>query len=223
MAVLGWALVPVFGGAALDPAAAGAAVIIDVATLVAALPEIPRWAWVGGAALAWVPGLRARLSPSARAWLPHRGAAFFLLCVAVVSLRTASPQVGWVAWSGPRQPEVLSVSHDGSACVRAPAASAARWRTRLQAAGASRLSGVQQPHRRSVQDPASVAWVAAVSRAPSGRGVPACSLPAQAEVRGALQACSSFSSSPTARRPDGGALECWSERLGAWRPAPIQS
>lgn len=223
MAVLGWALVPIFGGVALDPAAAGAALIIDVASLAAALPEFPRWAWVGGATLAWVPGLRARLSSRARAWLPHRGAALFLLCVAGVSLRTAPPQPGWVAWSGPRQPEVLSVSLDGAACVRAPTASAARWRTRLQSVGAARLSGVQQAPRRSVQDPGSVAWLAAVSAAPAVRGVPRCSLPAQAEVRGALRACSPFSSSPTARRPDGGALQCWSERLGVWRPAPIQS
>lgn len=223
MAALGWAVVPIFGGVALDPAAAGAALILDVAQVVSALPEIPRWAWVGGAALAWVPGVRARLSASTRAWLPHRGAALFLLCTAGASLRAKTPQPGWTAWSRPRNPEVLRVRPDGIACARAPTASAARWRHRLQSVGATRLSGVQQSPRASVQDPASVAWLTAVSRDPAQRGVPVCSLPHRAEVRAALHACSPFSSSPTARRPDGGALECWSARLGAWRPARIQS
>lgn len=223
MAVLGWALVPVFGGVALDPAAAGAALILDVAQLVSALPEVPRWAWVGGAALAWVPGVRTRISPAARAWLPHRGAAFLLLCAAAVSLRAEVPQPGWIAWSAPRDPEVLGVSPDGVACARAPSGSAARWRSRLQAVGAKRLAGVQQSPRLSIRDPGGVAWRAAVSPDSAQRGVPLCPIPDLAEVRAALRTCSPFSSFPTARRPDGGVLECWSARLGAWRPAPIQS
>ena len=223
MAVLGWALVPVFGGAALDPAGAGAALILDVAGLVSSLPEIPRWAWVVGAALAWVPGVRARMSASARAWLPHRGAALFLLCTAGLSLRNKTPQPGWTAWSTSRHAEVLGVRSDGLACVRAPSASAARWRARLQSVGARRLSGVQRSARISIRDPAGVAWLTAVSRAPAQRGTPVCSLPDRAEVRAALRACSPFSSAATARRPDGGVVECWSARLGAWRPARIQS
>ncbi|MBV1857804.1 MAG: ComEC/Rec2 family competence protein, partial [Nannocystaceae bacterium] len=223
LAVLGWALVPIFGGIALDPAAAGAALILDVARLVSSLPEIPRWAWVCGAALVWVPGVRTRMSASSRAWLPHRGAALLLLCAAAASLLTDVPVPGWVAWSTARDPEVLGVRPDGLACVRAPSASAARWRARLQSVRASTLWGVQQSPRVSIQDPASLAWRAAVSRVPAPRGVPRCSLPNHAEVREALLACSPFSSFPTARRRDGAAVECWSARLGAWRPAPIQS
>jgi len=223
LGVVGWALVPILGGVALDPAAAGAALILDVAQLVSSLPEIPRWAWVSGAALAWVPGVRTRLSVSARAWLPHRGAALFLLCTAGASLRAETPQPGWTAWSTPRDAEVLGVRSDGLACARAPSASAARWRARLQSVSASSLSGVQQSARISIRDPAGNAWRTAVSPAVAPRGVPVCSLPDRAEVRAALRACSPFSSSPTARHPDGGALECWSERLGAWRPARIQS
>ncbi len=225
MAVLGWALVPVFGGGALDPAAAGAALILDVARLVSALPEIPRWVWVAGAALAWVPGVRARLSVRVRAWLPHRGAAVLLFGAAAASLHTPEPRPGWTAWSTARDPEVLAVSPDGTACTRAPTASAARWRARLEAQGAhaQMISGIQQPARMSTRDPASVAWRTAVSRAPTRRGVPKCSLPDRAIVREALRACSAFSSSPTARLPDGGVLECWSAAVGAWRPAPLHS
>ncbi|MGH1345407.1 MAG: ComEC/Rec2 family competence protein [Nannocystales bacterium] len=222
-AAVGWALVPIFGGAALDPAAAGAALILDVAQLVSSWPEFPRWAWVCGAALAWVPGLRSRVSPSSRAWLPHRGAALFLLCAAAVSLRSKTPLPGWTAWSSRGDPEVLSVDSAGRACARSPSASPARWRSRLQSVGARTLSGIQQAPGVSIRDPAAVAWRTAVSPDPVRRGVPDCSFPDHTDVRAALRVCSSFSSSPTARRPDEGVLECWSARLGAWRPARIQS
>jgi len=224
MAVVGWGLLPLLGPHALDPAAAGASVILDVADLVSTWPEIPREVWVAAAVLSWVPFLRRRLSERARAWLPHRGAAFLLIAVALASAWPRTAEAGWTAWSAGRRPEVMAVAPDGKACVRDPSASVGRWRARMEASGVVVVSGLQLPVGLSVEDPALGDWTRGMRRmATPGRGVPRCSLPSRDVVREALAQCSAFSSAPAARRLEGEPLHCWSARLGAWRPAPIHS
>lgn len=219
-AVLGWLAFPWLGGLALEPSAAGAALILDVAHAVSTLPELPRWIWVAGAAATWVPGLRSRLSASARRWLPHRGAALLLLGVAAVSMTPAQPSTGWIAWATPRRPEVLSVDAEGAACVQHPSASARVWRARLEQAGVRRVVGVATTA--SGDDPAHLAWRRAIMRGVSpSRGVPRCELPGPPEVRAALSVCTLYSPTPVARRMAGDGVQCWSARQGAWRPAPL--
>ena len=225
LAILGWGLLPLVGGVALDPAAMGASLILDVADVIARWPEIPRWVWVCGALLPWIPGVRRAMSERGRAWLPHRGAAALLLVVAAASWWPEPVHAGWTAWSSDRTPEVLSVAADGSACVRAPRSSPRRWRERFDAQAAQTLSGVQLSARASVSDPALVEWrdgLGAFAR-DVPRGVPSCALPSNDVVRRALDRCRAFSSAPSARLPDGQPLQCWSARLGEWQPAPIQS
>lgn len=221
-AVLGWSLVPWLGAAALDPAALGADVILDVARLASELPELPRGVWVVGAALVWVPGLRHRLSPLGRRWLPHRGAAALLLLVAGHSILRPEPVVGWTAWGPGSHPEVLVVTPDGAACVAHPRASPRVWSLRFEAAGVAGLEGIRS--RRSSQDPGLVGWVAAVrGTTPTPRGVPRCPFPEPLQVRRALARCQVYSPTPSARRGPGGDLQCWSARLGRWRDAPLHS
>jgi len=222
-AVVGWGLLPLVGAAALAPAAAGGAVILEVAEAVASFPEVPRGVWVGVAAVSMLPWVRRGVSDRVRAWLPHRGAACLLLAVAVASSRSPQPRPGWTAWSGGRQPEVLGVSEHGAGCVRAPSTSVSRWRGRLADAGVHVLAGIQTSARRSTDDPALVAWRQALSPPSLARGVPPCTLPARDDVRQALERCSAYAPKPTARKPEGLPLQCWSARLGAWRPASIQS
>ncbi len=219
--LVGWGLFPFLGAVALDPAAAGAAVILDVAQVVSGLPEVPRGVWVGLAAATWVPALRRHLPDRVRAWLPHRGAALLLLVVGLVSLRPSTPRPGWTAWSTGREPEVLAVSSTGAACVRAPSRSARRWQARLEAAGVQGVDGAQPTRGTSILDPALSELFAAVRSPDVPRGVPPCSLPDRDRVRAALSVCRSLSLTPAARRLEGSPLQCWSAQLGAWRPAPI--
>lgn len=225
LAIAGWGLVPLVGGVALDPAAMGAGLILDVAQVVASWPEIPRVVWVAGAVLSWVPRVRRSMSESGRAWLPHRGAAALLLVVAVVSWWPASVHPAWTAWSRGRSPEVLAVAPDGTGCVRNPVSAAPLWRTRFDAHGVRTLSGVQLSSRASVADPAVLAWLEGLGgRARNTtRGAPSCSLPSDDLVRRSLDLCRAFSSAPSARLPAGQSLQCWSARLGEWQPAPIHS
>lgn len=225
LAIVGWGLLPLVGGVALDPAALGAGLILDVADVVARWPEIPRGVWVCGAGLSWVPGLRRAMSTRGRAWLPQRGAAALLLIVAAASWWRSPPRPGWTAWSRERTPEVLVVAPDGSACVRAPSSTPERWRTRFARHGVRTLWGVQLPARASVSDPAVLAWRRGVGAVASDvpRGVPSCVLPSTEVVRDALDRCRALSPSPSARLPVGQSLQCWSARLGQWQPAPIHS
>lgn len=225
LAIVGWGLLPLLGGVALDPAAAGARVILDVAERIATWPEIPRWVWICGAVLAWVPGVRARISERAHAWLPHRGASAVLLVVAGVSWWPRTPRTGWTAWSTRRGAEVLSVRSDGTACVRAPTSSARRWRARLDQHAVRTLSGVQRSAKATVSDPALLEWregLGALAR-DVPRGLPSCALPQPEIVREALDRCRAFSSTPSAHMRTDASLQCWSARLGAWQPAPIHS
>lgn len=225
LAIVGWGLLPLIGGVALDPAAMGAGLILDVADIIAGWPEIPRWVWVCGAVLSWVPGIRRAMSPRGRAWLPHRGAAALLLCVAAAPWWPSSARPGWTAWSSGRVAEVLAVAPDGSACVRAPRSTPERWRNRFAHHGVRTLSGVQLPSRASVSDPALLAWRQGLGAIASDvpRGVPSCALPPVEVVRHALDRCRAFSPAPSARLPAGQSLQCWSARLGEWQPAPIHS
>ena len=223
-AVVGWGLLPVLGPHALGPAAAGAAVILDVADLVSTWPEIPRGVWVAAAVMAWVPHVRRRLSDRGRAWLPHRGAALLLILVAVWSSRPRTPRPGWTAWSAGRHPEVMAVGSDGLACVREPSRGAGIWRERLAASGAVALAGMQLSSGLSVDDPATQDWLRHMGRPASrARGAPRCTLPDRDVVLEALVLCSAYSPAPAARRREAGSLQCWSARLGAWRSAPIHS
>jgi ComEC/Rec2-related protein len=225
LAIAGWGLLPLVGGVALDPAAMGAGLILDVAQVVASWPEIPRVVWVAGAVLSWVPRVRRSMSESGRAWLPHRGAAALLLVVAVVSWWPASVHPAWTAWSRGRSPEVLAVAPDGTACVRNPVSAAPLWRTRFDAHGVRTLSGVQLSSHASVADPAVLAWLEGIGGRVRNttRGAPSCSLPSDDLVRRSLDLCRAFSSAPSARLPAGQSLQCWSARLGEWQPAPIHS
>lgn len=221
LAIAGWGVLPLLGPAALDPAAAGAAVILEVADVVSSWPEIPRAVWVGAAAVAWMPFVRRRMSPRGLAWMPHRGAALLLLMVAVGSEFADEPSPGWTAWSGGRRPEVLAVDARGYACVRAPARSASTWRSRLAREGARDLGGVQLDPSARVDDPARVAWRRALRRGSVRRGVPPCRPPDHTHVQAALERCAAFSPTPAARRAPDQPLQCWSARLGAWRSAPL--
>ena len=175
MAFVGWGLLPVLGDLALEPAAAGAAVILDVADVVSRWPEIPRGVWVAAAVSTWVPVLRRHLSERARAWLPHRGAALLLVAVAVVSAWPRAVRAGWTAWAAGRHPEVLAIAPDGQACVREPSAGVGRWRARLEASGVVVVSGLQLSNGLSVDDPAVGDWVQGTRGATApGRGAPGC-------------------------------------------------
>lgn len=225
LAIAGWGLLPLVGGVALDPAALGAGLILDVASVIAGWPEIPRWVWVCGAALSWVPGVRGAMSQRGRAWLPHRGAAALLIVVAAVAWWPSPARPGWTAWSRGRVAEVLAVAPDGSACVRTPSSTPERWRHRFAQHGVRTLSGVQLSSRASVSDPALLAWRNGLGAIASDvpRGGPSCALPPVDVVRHALERCRAFSSAPSARLPAGQSLQCWSARLGEWQPAPIHS
>ncbi len=225
LAIVGWGLLPLFGGVALDPAAWGAGLILDVADVIAGWPEIPRWVWVCGAVLSWVPGIRRAMSPRGRAWLPHRGAAALLLVVAAWVWWPSPARPGWTAWSRGHVAEVLAVASDGSGCVRAPNSTPERWRSRFAQHGVRTLSGVQLPSRGSVSDPALLAWRQGLGAVATHvqRGAPSCALPPVHVVRHALERCRAFSSAPSARLPAGQSLQCWSARLGDWQPAPIHS
>lgn len=219
-ALVGWACTSWLGADALLPAAWGARLLLDVAGVVASLPPCPRWLWVAGALAVWWPALRRRVSARWQPWIPARAAAVAVVLAAAVSARGPAPKPGWTAWSGSRVPEVLAVDQDGRACVRSPSSSAARWATRLRAQGARALAATAGL---PLSDPHHAALLAALAEhVEAGHAQPRCELPSSDAVRHALQRCAAFSSSPTARmRAPDDALECWSARTGAWRPASI--
>ncbi len=225
-AVAGWVAMPLLGPAALDPAAAGADVILAIANVVSSWPDIPRAAWVAGAVLTWIPQVRRGVSERGRAWLPHRLAALALLLVAASCaysrVRTAALP-GWVAFGGGRHPEVLAVDARGLACVRDPSTAAGPWTGRLALHETVAVVAVQQSPRGSISDPALREWWRGLQRlAPEpARSLPACTLPSRTDVRRALELCAALSPLPTARRRSGGALECWSAAGGVWRAAPL--
>lgn len=249
-AVCGWALVPWLGAIALEPAAAGGRVILDVSQAVADLPDLPRPVWIALAILTWVPTVREGLRPSLREWLPHRGAATLFLVIAAVRAWAPTPPVpGWTAWGGSRVAEVLVVDERGQACLRDPVASPSQWERRLDERAAHSIVRLDffrgfasAPHRAALSPKDGL----------EHRGLPRCEMPGRAQVDAALTRCAAFADPPIARRmnvntnantkPDvdpnfdadvanadatdtdvTNTLECWSAQSQQWRRVTVSS
>lgn len=145
LGVLGLLAMPWCGAAALEPAALGGQVIVDVAALASRAPEVPPGALAGAAALvlAW------RLRGGAPAWLPG-GLACAALLAAVMLTRgggEAPAPRGWVAIGGTRSAAVIvpATSDPRLACVRDPWLAAEAWPELLTALGFRGAASVEAP------------------------------------------------------------------------------
>jgi competence protein ComEC len=175
-ALLGWSLTPWLGDIALAPAATGARIVLDLARVVARLPQPEGRAVELAAVLAVAATLGAWAGLSwlrvwaRRAWLPPILASAGLL--AAVRGKGPSAEDGhWYAVGGPRVASLVAPGGPGRACLRGAGLSPDRWRDLLDelgitevgleaAGGDPRLAELRErlASRLTELDPGACAW-----------------------------------------------------------------
>jgi ComEC/Rec2-related protein len=199
VAVVGWLLMPWVGSLGLDAASAGAAVILDVAAALAALPDIDACALaIVATAILIAYVMPRRWQPR---WLiaclpPAVAAAGTVVAILIVAGRPATIPIGsWYAIGTDRSAARVAVvdapnTEQGAvACIVDPTLAAGRWPRLLHALGIQRVALIrdadgesQAPHvdalRRHLR--AKGLWTA--------EAVP-CVMPDPKVVRNALRAC----------------------------------
>jgi hypothetical protein len=192
------------------PASWGAAVVLDIARVVAALPQASPIALAWAAAACLVLGAWPRL---ARASLWQRWAPGRITCVLVVAaavLRPGPPSIpsaSWFAFGSRREPTVLVRDEARHACAWGTAIAPERWPALLDALAVDRVTLVRRdpdarpaPHEIALHD---------ALRAADRLGEPgACVAPDDADVRHAIAVCSRVSATPFVAA-DEHELRCW--------------
>ena len=226
LTAIGTLAIPLYGARALDPAAAGADLVLLVADHVAGWPVVPSWVLAIAAALALLARLLPRRPLRDAIVPPFLSALGVLVAVALDRPPPATaPSAQWYAFGSTRQPTVIAMGGERIACVQDPGGNAKRWPELLDALGIDRVGPIAWTGRvpESGGDPPHVAELAQeLGRADRLEpGDTACEFPPPDVVRRGVTAC--------ARLDDGthGAVAvagdeafCW--QRGTWRTLAIE-
>jgi hypothetical protein len=221
--------IPFWGAAAIDPAAAGADLVLLVADRIAAWPVVPDWMLAICAAVA----LLVRVLPRWR--FRDAVAPPFLASVGVLAVIAfggpavaTAPRAGWYAFGSRRAPTVVAMHGDRTACVRDPGGDPKRWHAQLDAMGIDRVVAIEWSGREPERggDPPHVAELAREleRRGRFERSEQRCAFPAPDVVRQAITVCARLDDGvhggvavPTS---DAEHAFCWLR--GTWRPIAIE-